>query len=134
MNAFIDEHRARCGVEPICKALQVAPSGYWREAARARDPALCPPRRARDAALLPEIERVWNANLRVYGADKAWKQLRREHFTVACCAVERLMRRQGLRGVIRGKSVRTRCPMLRRLARRTASTARSAPSGRSSCG
>ena len=45
--------------------------------------------------------------MRVYGADKAWQQLRREHFAVARCTVERLMRRQGLRGVIRGKSVRT---------------------------
>ena len=64
------EHRERFGVEPICKALQVAPSAYWREAARQRDPALCPPRRRRDAALLPQIERVWESNMRVYGADK----------------------------------------------------------------
>jgi transposase InsO family protein len=111
MTAFVDQHRERLGVEPICKALQVAPSAYWREAARRRDPALCPPRRQRDAALLPEIERVWNGSMRgVYGADKVWKQLRREHFTVARCTVERLMRRRGLRGVIRGKSVRTTVP------------------------
>jgi putative transposase len=110
MIAFVDQHRQRLGVEPICKALQVAPSAYWREAARRHDPALCPPRHRRDAALLPEIERVWNGNLRVYGADKVWKQLRREHFAVARCTVERLMHRQGLRGVIRGKSVRTTVP------------------------
>ena len=110
MKPFIDQHRERLGVEPICKALQVAPSAYRREAARSRQPALCPMRRQRDAALLPEIERVWNGNLRVYGADKVWKQLRREHFAVARCTVERLMRRQGLRGVIRGKSVRTTVP------------------------
>jgi len=107
---FIEGHRQRFGVEPICKALQVAPSAYWREAARKRDPALCPTRRLRDTALLPEIERVWNSNLRVYGADKVWKQLRREQIAVARCTVERLMRRQGLRGVIRGKSVRTTVP------------------------
>ena len=106
----MDEHRARFGVEPICKALQVAPSAYWREAARRREPALCPPRRRRDAALLSEIERVWTGNLRVYGADKVWKQLRRENFAVARCTVERLMRRQGRRGVIRGKHVRTTVP------------------------
>jgi transposase InsO family protein len=110
MKPFIDQHRERLGVEPICKALQVAPSAYWREDARSRQPALCPPRRQRDAALLPEIERVWENNLRVYGADKVWKQLRREHFTVARCTVERLMRGAGLRGVIRGKSVRTTVP------------------------
>jgi putative transposase len=46
----------------------------------------------------------------VYGADKVWQQLRREHFAVARCTVERLMRGAGLRGVIRGKSVRTTVP------------------------
>ncbi len=107
---FVDEHRQRFGVEPICKALQVAPSAYWRKAARRREPALCPPRRQRDAALVPEILRVWNGNLRVYGADKVWKQLRREDIAVARCTVQRLMRRQGLRGVIRGKGVRTTRP------------------------
>jgi transposase InsO family protein len=107
---FVDEHRQRFGVEPICKALQVAPSAYWREAARRRQPALCPPRCQRDVQLMPEIERVWNANLRVYGADKVWRQLRREQIAVARCTVERLMRRQGLRGAMRGKSVRTTVP------------------------
>lgn len=56
---------------------------------------------------LPEIERVWRGNLQVYGADKVWKQLGREGMAVARCTVERLMRRQGLRGVVRGKVVRT---------------------------
>ncbi len=57
--------------------------------------------------LVPHIERVWHANLRVYGADKVWRQLRREGITVARCTVERLMRRLGLRGAVRGKPVRT---------------------------
>lgn len=56
---------------------------------------------------MPEIERVWNANMQVYGADKVWGQLGREGHPVARCTVERLMRRQGLRGVRRGKVVRT---------------------------
>src|SRR5690606_5810049 len=56
---------------------------------------------------LPEIERVWNENFRVYGVRKVWRQLRREGFAVARCTVERLMKRLGLRGVVRGKSVRT---------------------------
>ena len=56
---------------------------------------------------MPEIERVWQANLRVYGADKVWRQLNREGVVVARCTVERLMRRQGLRGVMRGKVMRT---------------------------
>ena len=110
MIAFVDEQRARFGVEPICNALQVAPSAYWREARRRREPALCPPRRQRDERLVPEIERVWNANMRVYGADKVWKQLNRERIEVARCTVERLMRRLGLRGAVRGKGVRTTLP------------------------
>ena len=58
MNAFIDEHRARCGVEPICRALQVAPSAYRRHAARQRDPALLPARARRDGNLLPQVQRA----------------------------------------------------------------------------
>lgn len=56
---------------------------------------------------MPHIERVWRANLQVYGAKKVWRQLHREGHAVARCTVERLMRRQGLRGVIRGKVVCT---------------------------
>jgi putative transposase len=107
MKAFIDEHRERFGVEPICEVLQVAPSAYWRHAARRRNPALRSAREQRDEALIPHIERVWHANMRVYGADKVWKQLRREGSDVARCTVERLMRKCGLRGVVRGKPVRT---------------------------
>ncbi|RYU62560.1 IS3 family transposase, partial [Methylolobus aquaticus] len=60
-----------------------------------------------DDALIPEIERVWQANLQVYGADKVWRQMNREGIPVARCTVERLMHRLGLRGVVRGKVVRT---------------------------
>ncbi len=110
MNAFIDEHRARCGVEPICSALQIAPSAYRRHAARQRDPALLPARARRDASLLPQVQRVYDQNLRVYGADKVWRQLRREGTAVARCTVERLMRQRGLQGARRGKAVRTTVP------------------------
>jgi len=57
--------------------------------------------------LVPHIERVWQANMQVYGADKVWRQLAREGTVVARCTVERLMRHLGLRGVMRGKVVRT---------------------------
>jgi transposase InsO family protein len=87
--------------------LQIAPSGYRRHAAQVREPHRRCARAKRDALLLPEIERVWQSNLQVYGADKVWKQLGREGMAVARCTVERLMRRQGLRGVVRGKVVRT---------------------------
>jgi putative transposase len=107
VRAFVDQHRDAHGVEPICKALQIAPSGYWRHAAQQRTPALRSARAQRDEVLAQEIERVWQANLQVYGADKVWRQLQREGHAVARCTVERLMRQQGLRGVIRGKVVRT---------------------------
>ena len=87
--------------------MQIAPSGYRCHAARQRNPALLPARVQRDQVLVPHIERVWQANLQVYGADKVWKQLAREGVAVARCTVERLMRRQSLRGVMRGKVVRT---------------------------
>ena len=107
MRAFIDEHREAHGVEPICRVLQIAPSGYRRYAAQRRDPARRSARARRDEALVPHIERVWRTNLQVYGADKVWRQLGREGHPVARCTVERLMRRHGLRGVVRGKVVRT---------------------------
>lgn len=110
MDAFIDEHRARWGVEPICRALQVAPSAYRRHAARQRNPALLPARARRDASLLPQVQRVYDQNLRVYGADKVWRQLGREGTAVARCTVERLMRPRGLSGARRGKKVRTTVP------------------------
>jgi putative transposase len=87
--------------------LQIAPSAYWRHAARQRNPALCARRAQRDASLVPQVQRVWHANMQVYGADKVWRQLNREGVAVARCTVERLMRHQGLQGVRRGKAVRT---------------------------
>ena len=110
MKAYIDRYRDAYGVEPICKVLQIAPSCYRRHAARLRNPALRCQRAQRDDALIPDIERVWHANWQVYGADKVWKQMNREGIRVARCTVERLMQRQGLQGVRRGKVVRTTTP------------------------
>jgi transposase InsO family protein len=107
MKAFIDEHRLEYGVEPICKVLPIAPSTYYAHAASKADAQRRSQRAKADEALMPEIERVWNENFQVYGVRKVWRQLRREHFDVARCTVQRLMRRLGLRGVIRGKTVRT---------------------------
>ena len=103
----MDRHRQAYGVESICKVLQIAPSGYWRHAALRHGPHKRRARVQRDEVLIPHIQRVWRANLQVYGADKVWKQMNREGLPVACCTVERLMRRLGLRGVRRGKVVRT---------------------------
>ncbi|WP_088179103.1 IS3 family transposase [Azonexus hydrophilus] len=110
VKAFIDEHRERFGVEPICQQLQVAPSAYRRHVARQRNPELRCARAQRDEILVSEIERVWQVNLQVYGADKVWRQLNREGIAVARCTVERLMRQQGLRGAMRGKPVKTTRP------------------------
>jgi len=107
MKEFVDEHRDLHGVEPICKVLQIAPSGYRRHASHQRDPALRCARAQRDEGLIPQIERVWQVNMQVYGADKVWKQLNREGIRVARCTVERLMKRLHLQGVRRGKVVRT---------------------------
>ena len=107
MYRLVDEHRGVHGVEPICEVLQIAPSAYRRHAARSRDPALRSARAQRDARLMPAIKRVWDDNLQVYGADKVWRQMNREGVTVARCTVERLMRGLGLRGVRRGKGMRT---------------------------
>lgn len=87
--------------------LQIAPSGYWRHAAHQRNHQLRCPRAQRDDTLVPHIERVWQANMRVYSADKIWKQMNREGLSIARCTVERLMKRLGLQGVRRGKVVRT---------------------------
>ena len=87
--------------------LQTAPSGYWRYAAQQRDPQLRCARARRDDSLVPSVERVWQTNLRVYGADKVWKQLNRENIAIARCTVERLMRKLGIQGIRRGKVVRT---------------------------
>ena len=101
----MDKHRNTHGVEPICKTLQIAPSGYRRHVTCQRNPELRCARTKRDDELAPQIERVWQANMRAYGADKVWYQMRREGIEVARCTVERLMKRLGLRGVRRGKVV-----------------------------
>ena len=107
MKEFIDQHRDVYGVEPICKVLPIAPSTYYRHAAREADPAQRSARVQRDERLCGPIQPVWDENLQVYGADKVWRLLRREDVEVARCTVERLMRRLGLKGVRRGKPVKT---------------------------
>ena len=79
MIAFIDDHRGAHGVEPICKVLPIAPSTYHAHVARRADPAKRSARAKRDAALKPEIRRVFDDNFQVYGVRKVWRQLRREN-------------------------------------------------------
>ncbi len=97
----------RWGVEPICAVLtehglKIAPSTYYEYVAKqptSRD--------RRDAMLVNEIRRIHTENYGVYGARKVWLALNREGVTVARCTVERLMRREGLAGAVRGKVKRT---------------------------
>jgi putative transposase len=107
MIAFIDEHRAVHGVEPICRVLPIAPSTYHAHAARRADPERLPARARRDAGLKVAIRRVFEENFRVYGVRKVWRQLGREGIGAARCTVARLMRAMGLQGAVRGKPVRT---------------------------
>jgi putative transposase len=105
MIAYIDAHRDRFGVEPICQMLPIAPSTYY---AVRRRPASA--RAVRDTTLKGEIARVHAEQFGVYGARKVWRQLHREGIAVARCTVERLMRELGLQGVHRGKTRRTTTP------------------------
>jgi len=107
MIAYIDDHKDCYGVEPICAVLPIAPSTYYERKAREIDPERVPQRVKRDQALSIEVRRVWEENFQVYGARKVWRQLNREGIPVARCTVERLMRAQGLRGVVRGRRCRT---------------------------
>jgi len=105
MSRYIDAHRTRFGVEPICATLQVAPSTYY--AARKRAPSA---RSLRDTELKARLTQVHAAHFGVYGVRKLWRQLQREGSTVARCTVERLMSDLGLRGVVRGRRQRTTVP------------------------
>jgi putative transposase len=105
MIAFIDGHKDRFGVEPICRVLPIAPSTY-HDACRRLPSA----RRCRDKELKVEISRVHAEHFGVYGARKVWRQLHREGIAVARCTVERLMRQLGLEGVRRGKPRKTTTP------------------------
>ena len=101
---FIDEHRDRFGVEPICRVLRehgcgIAPNTYWTAKKRPLSA-----RARRDARLVVEIQRVYDQNLFVYGADKIWDQLNKEGIRVARCTIERLMRQMGLSGNRRGRA------------------------------
>jgi putative transposase len=105
VSKFIDAYRDRFGVEPICRALQVAPSVYY--AHKARPPSA---RAVADEQLKVEVKRVWDDNFQVYGAEKLWRQLGREGIAVGRDRVARLMRQLGVRGVVRGGKRRTTTP------------------------
>lgn len=87
--------------------MQVAPSGYWKHAARLRNPDLRCRRDKTDEQRLKDIYHIWNRSYRVYGARKVWHQMKRDNKPIARCTVERLMRQLGIQGIRRGKKIKT---------------------------
>ena len=98
MIAFIDDHRDAYELEPICRILPIAPSTYYDRVAQRQDPTCLSARARQDAALKPEVARVFAENFAVYGVRKVWRQMMREGFPVARCTVARLMREMALQG------------------------------------
>ena len=103
--SFINDQRAKWGVEPICRVLKIAPSTYY--AARSRPPSA---RVCRDAELKQQITRIYQDNFSAYGARKVWRQLQREGIVVGRDRVARLMGELGIGGVVRGSVKRTTIP------------------------
>ena len=106
MSRFIDEHRGRFGVEPICRTLDVSASAYYRRASGPRSE-----RAVADERLLERIRELHAANYYAYGYRKLWLALRRAGEPVGRDRVKRLMRQAGIQGAKRrGKPWRTTTP------------------------
>jgi len=110
MIQLIEDHRDDHGVEPICRALPIAPATFYDNMAKRADPSRLSDRAKRDAELKLEIERGFEQNLKVYSVRKVWRQMHREGFGIARCTVARLMKDIGNEGAIRGKRPRTTIP------------------------
>ncbi len=95
---FIDDHRDVLGVEPICRALQIAPSTYYAAKRRQAVPSA---RAARDAVMMQILMVLWVANRKVDGAHKLWKAARRAGHDIGRDQVARLMRVMAIEGVSR---------------------------------
>lgn len=98
MSPFIERERASFGVAPICRVLGASERSYYD--AKARPPSR---RSLTDQEHLVQIRRVWETNYHSYGAKRVYKALRKEGYKVARCTIERLMREEGIKGVIMGK-------------------------------
>ena len=106
MSAFIDEHRDRFGVEPICEVLDLSASAYYQRASGERSE-----RAVEDERLIARIRQVHEQNFECYGYPRVWHQLGREGEQVGRDRVARLMRQEGIRGAKRrGKPWRTTIP------------------------
>jgi putative transposase len=106
VSAFIDEHRERFGVEPICETLDVSASAYYQRASGQRSA-----RRIEDERLVSRIQEVHQANYECYGYRRLHAQLVREGECAGRDRIARLMRTEGIRGAKRrGKPWRTTTP------------------------
>jgi transposase InsO family protein len=106
VSAFIDEHRERFGVEPICRILGVSASAYYQRRTGRRSA-----RQVEDERLLEVIRATHKSNYEAYGYRRTWKALGRAGETAPRCRVQRLMRAYGIRGAKRrGKPWRTTKP------------------------
>ena len=105
MITYIDEHKTEFGIEPICRELPIAPQTYY--ASKTRPPSK---RSISDEETTTDIRKIHKDNYGVYGVRKVHAQLRRDGHYVAKCTVERLMRREGLRGIRRSRGPRTMIP------------------------
>jgi putative transposase len=106
VTAFIDEHRVRFGVEPICRVLGVSASAYYQR--RSGERSL---RAVEDERLLERIGDMHAANYYAYGYRRMWKALLRAGEDVGRDRVKRLMRTHAIQGAKRrGKPWRTTTP------------------------
>jgi putative transposase len=106
VSAFIDMHRERFGVEPICRVLDVSASAYYQRAKG--EPSA---RAIEDQRLLSVIRETHKQNYEAYGYRRTWKALRRAGESAPRCRVQRLMRVHGIQGAKRrGKPWRTTIP------------------------
>jgi putative transposase len=106
VSAYVDEHRDRFGVEPICRTLGVSASAYYQR-------AKCAPsaRALEDERLLAVIRQKHRDNFHAYGYRKMWKTLLRAGESAPRCQIQRLMREHGIVGAKRrGKPWRTTIP------------------------
>jgi putative transposase len=106
VSRYVEEHRGRFGVEPICSTLGVSASAYYRRATGERSA-----RSLEDERLLAVIRETHKKNYEAYGYRRTWKALRRAGEQAPRCRVQRLMAANGIRGAKRrGKPWRTTTP------------------------
>jgi putative transposase len=103
VSAYVDQHRERFGVEPICRTLGVSASAYYQRATGERSA-----RAVEDERFLGRIRELHGANYFAYGYRRMWKALERAGEHAPRCQVQRLMADHGIQGAKRrGKPWRT---------------------------